>query len=75
MENREVLRSFESIRADLGAILNEKITQERMAELLGVSLSTYKRYEKELNKVPTDITVKIADMIGEVDIRKIRYKR
>lgn len=62
-------RSFAGIRADL------RLSQTEMAEKLGVPIATYQRYERLEVKVPTDITVKIANMVGIIDVREIKFSK
>lgn len=61
-------RTILGIRSDLG------LSQEEMSKRLNLSVPTYQRYEKYENKIPVEVVVKIADMVGIVDIREIKYK-
>lgn len=61
-------RTIKGLRTDL------ELKQEQMAERLGVSLPTYKRYENYQARIPAAVLVKIADMCGITDVRTIKYE-
>ena len=42
----------------------KKITQLKMAELIGVSLPQYKNYESSFVRMPKERVIKICDMVG-----------
>lgn len=42
----------------------KKLTQEEMADILGVKLSTYQKYERDAISPPYDTLCKIADFYG-----------
>lgn len=60
-------RSIAGIRTDL------KMNQFEMAEKLGVSISTYQRYERNETPIPVEIAIKIADMAKVEDLRTIKF--
>lgn len=61
-------RTIKGLRTDL------ELKQEQMAERLGVSLPTYKRYENYKARIPAAVLVKIADMCGISDVRNIKFE-
>ena len=42
----------------------ERITQEKMAQRLGISRRTYANYERGIHAMPVEILVRIADMFS-----------
>lgn len=60
-------RTFRGIRSDLG------LTQQEMAEKLGVTITTYQHYERYLSRIPAEILFKVAEL-GHVDPSTIRIK-
>lgn len=62
------LRTIKGLRHDLN------LTQMEMAEKLNIPIANYQRYERLEVMPPLDVVVDIADMVGIVDIREIKYK-
>lgn len=50
--------------------LSQNRTQEQMAELMGIGISTYNQYENSERNIPLDTATKIADILN-VDINEI----
>ena len=44
--------------------LQNNKTQEQMAKILGVAVSTYNQYEKAQRSIPNDIAEKIANILN-----------
>ncbi len=43
---------------------DEHITQEQMAQMLGISRRTYANYERGVHAMPVDVLVNIADLFN-----------
>lgn len=67
MENK-TQRTIKGLRSDLN------LTQKEMADALGIPICNYQRYEKLEVPVPLKVMIKIADMVGIVDIREIKFE-
>lgn len=68
------MRTIVGIRMDnVDPKTNKPMTQERFAEKIGVPISTYQRYERYEVPIPTPVLIKIADTVGIVDVREIKY--
>lgn len=59
-----MIRSLEDVRKERG------YTQEQMAAMLEVAVSTYNQYENGARGVPKDIAEKASDILG-VKLREI----
>lgn len=59
-------RTIKGIRFDLS------LTQQEMANKLGVPLNTYRRYENYITKIPVNVLIKIADLAKIENIRSIK---
>lgn len=58
-------RTLRGIRNDLG------MTQKEMADKIGCSQAMYQRYERNEVIIPVNLLIKMADMVGIVDVREI----
>ena len=60
------LRTIRGLRCDLN------LTQTEMAEKLNIPIANYQRYERLEVPVPLKVMIKIADLVGIVDVREIK---
>lgn len=60
----EIIKSLETVRKEKG------FTQEKMAEMLCIAVSTYNQYESGKRNIPTDIAKHISEILEE-DINNI----
>lgn len=56
---RKIIKSLETIRKEKG------FTQEQMAIMLCIAVSTYNQYETGKRNVPNDIAARISEILGE----------
>lgn len=60
-------RTMKGLRNDMN------LTQEQMAEKLGIHASTYISYENNQSRIPYKIALKFADVVGISNLRDIKF--
>lgn len=55
LENRMFFRRLEDLRID------HDMTQQQVAEAIGLSREVYRRYEKGIRTIPVDVLIDLAD--------------